>query len=208
MNGPRGRSSWHAPAGACERGMAEDPFALLEDAGAACDEAGIAYAVIGAVARNAWAPPRATADLDLAAIIPDQVTSERLVTALARRGIAVVQVAGNDAEPVPDLIRLERPAGVVRRLDILVAKTPFEVEAVTNAATFDLGGPRRVVTPEHLVVYKLIAGRPQDLEDAVEVLRTRALAGSPVPEAMLRGWAREWDIVERLEDVLRRSRPA
>src|SRR5258706_16289201 len=65
MSGPQGRSSWRAPAGGSEPGMADDPFALLGDAGAACDEAGIAYAVIGAVARNAWAPPRATADLDL-----------------------------------------------------------------------------------------------------------------------------------------------
>jgi hypothetical protein len=143
MSVPFGRSSWHVRVGGSGRAMPDDPFALLSDAGAACDEAGVAYAVIGAVARNAWAPPRATADIDLATIIPDRAANERLMAAFARRGIEVAQVAASGDEPVPDLIRLERPTGVVRRLDILVAKTPFEVEAVSTATTFDLGGPHR-----------------------------------------------------------------
>lgn len=77
---------------------------------------------------------------------------------------------------------------------------------MTRAVAVDLGGPSRVVTPEHLVVYKLIAGRPHDLDDVVEVIRTRALDGQPVGEAALRGWAREWDVLERLDEVLRRIR--
>ena len=76
--------------------MADDPFALLRDASAACGEAEVPYAVIGAVARNAWAAPRATADLDLAAIIPSRGSCERLTTALARRGIHVVQLVRDD----------------------------------------------------------------------------------------------------------------
>ncbi|MCW5892863.1 MAG: hypothetical protein KIT14_20310 [bacterium] len=186
--------------------MADDPLALLRDAGAACAEAAIRHAVIGAVARNAWATPRATADLDLAAIVPDRAACDRLVAALAARGIAVRRTAGDAADDVPDLLRLERPTGIVRRLDILPAKTPFEVEAVTLAVLADLGCSARVVTPEHLIVYKLIAGRPHDLEDIVEVIRTRELDGRPIDEGLVRRWATEWDIVERLEDVLGRDR--
>lgn len=186
--------------------MEDDPFALLRDAGAACRETGIAYAVIGAVARNAWAAPRATADIDLAALIPTRTVCDRLVAALSRRGIGLVQLAGGEGDDLPDLLRLERPAGVVRRLDILVAKTPFEREAVTTATDFELGGTHPVVGPEHLVVYKLIAARPQDLEDAAEVVRTRALDGHPIAEDTVRRWAVEWDVVDRLDDVLRRSR--
>lgn len=185
--------------------MVDDPFALLRDAGEACREQGIAYAVIGAVARNAWASPRATADLDLAALIPTRVASDRLVTALSSRGVVAVQIVGGEGEEPPDLLRLERSTGVVRRLDILIAKTSFEREAVTAATPFDLGGMHPVVGPEHLVVYKLIAGRPQDIEDAVEVVRTRALDGHPVDDVILRRWAAEWTVLDRLEEVRRRA---
>ncbi|HZP41966.1 MAG TPA: hypothetical protein VFD84_10720 [Candidatus Binatia bacterium] len=185
--------------------MVDDPFALLRDAGAACREAGVAYAVIGAVARNAWASPRATADVDLAAVIPSRVVCDRLVAALSARGFVAVQVAGGEDDEPPDLLRLERPTGVVRRLDVLVAKTAFEREAVSSAVPFDLGGMHPVVGPEHLVVYKLIAGRPQDLEDAAEVVRTRALDGRPIAEDVVRRWAAAWDVADRLDELLRRS---
>jgi len=36
---------------------------------AACETVQANYAVIGGVARNAWAPPRATTDLDLAVFV-------------------------------------------------------------------------------------------------------------------------------------------
>ncbi|HEV7731153.1 MAG TPA: hypothetical protein VGR62_03280 [Candidatus Binatia bacterium] len=188
--------------------MVDDPFALLREAGAACREAGVAYAVIGAVARNAWASPRATADLDLAALIANRAVCDRLVAGLSNRGVVVVQLAGGEGDEPPDLLRLEQPAGTVRRLDIVVAKTPFEREAVTTALPFHLGETHPVVGPEHLVVYKLIAGRPHDLEDAVEVIRTRALDGHPIDDGFVRRWAAEWEVLDRLEDVLRRSAPA
>jgi hypothetical protein len=183
----------------------EDPFALLRDTDAACVETRIRYAVIGAVARNAWAAPRATADLDIAAIVPDPPACQRLIAALATRGIVVRRLTAGEDE-VPDLLRVERATGIVRRLDILPAKTPFEIEAVTQAVSADLGGPTRVVRPEHLIVYKLIAGRPQDLEDIVEVIRTRALDHSPIDDELVRRWATVWHVVERLDDAVRRSR--
>lgn len=186
--------------------MIDDPFALLRDTVAACADAGIRTAVIGAVARNAWASPRATADLDIAAIIPDRAACDHLIAALAARGMTVRQVADAADDDVPDLLRLERATGVVRRLDVLPAKTPFEVEAVSLAVAADLGGPTLVVTPEHLIVYKLIAGRPHDVEDIVEVIRTRELDGRPIDEASVRRWAREWDVLDRLDEALRRSR--
>ena len=74
-------------------------------------------AAIGAVARNAWAAPRATADLDLAAIVPDRGACDRLTAALALREIIVRQVAGGAGDDAPDLLRLERSTGVVERLE-------------------------------------------------------------------------------------------
>jgi len=93
---------------------------------------------------------------------------------------------------------------VVRRLDLLIAKSAFEREAIGSAVVVDLGVDCLVARPEHLVVYKLIAGRPRDLGDAEDILRTRKIAGEPVDLSTVRRWAREWEVESRLEDILAR----
>jgi hypothetical protein len=47
--------------------LISDVRQLLLDAGSALETAGIAYAVIGGCARNAYAEPRATKDVDFVA---------------------------------------------------------------------------------------------------------------------------------------------
>lgn len=181
--------------------MTPDPLALLAAAVQACEEVGAGYALIGALARNVWAPPRATADVDLAVAV-EAASYASLLAALERRGVALKRtVVADPGASVPDVVLLESATGVVRRLDLLVAKTAFEREAIATATVQDVGVRCRVVQPEHLVVYKLIAGRPRDLADAEEVVRTRALAGTPVDFGVVDRWAGEWglaDLMQRL----------
>lgn len=168
----------------------------------ACDAVKAAYAVIGGVARNAWAPPRATTDLDLAIFVTPDVY-DSLIGELASVGFQPQSSASaetNDA--LPDVVLLRRPTGIVRRLDLLVAKTPFEKEAIEQAVVVDVGVPCRVVRPEHLIVYKLIAGRPRDLGDAEDVSRTRQAAGEPVDFTVVRKWANEWAVEDRLDRLV------
>jgi predicted nucleotidyltransferase len=183
--------------------MSIAPIGLLEIVVEVCVAAGVDYAVIGAIARNAWAPPRATADVDIAvAVSPEQYRG--LVTALERRGFTVKRVSAADSgDLVPDLVLLEAPPGPVRRVDLLVAKTAFEMEAIQNSIEIEIGFPCNVASPEHLVVYKLIAGRRRDLDDIIEVIKTRILAGRPVDLTLVRKWATEWKVEDRLDAALR-----
>jgi hypothetical protein len=179
------------------------PFDALSEVVAACRTANVEYAVIGAVARNAWATPRATTDLDLA-IAVTIASYARLISALSGCGFEPDRaVTAEEGDPLPDVALLRRATGTVRRLDLLIAKSEFEQEAVREAPTLDLGVSCRVVRPEHLIVYKLIAGRPRDLDDAEEVARTRTLAGNPVDFAVVRRWAIEWKVEARLYEMLR-----
>jgi len=126
----------------------------------ACEAVQAGYAVIGAVARNAWAPPRATTDLDIAVFVTVDVY-ESLIRELAAYGFEPQQaVTATPDDVLPDVVLLRRSTGTVRRLDLLVAKSAFEMEAIDQAVVVDIGIPCRVVRPEHLIVYKLIAGRP------------------------------------------------
>jgi len=59
------------------------------------------------------------------------------------------------------------------------------------------GGP--IATPDDLLVYKLVAGRPQDLADIDRMLR---LGVAPEDEAYVRRWADEWQVVDRLDAAL------
>lgn len=182
--------------------MSDDPLDLLRRVVQACELVTVPYAVIGAVARNAWAPPRATTDIDLAVAV-DAASYEALIAALAARAITVKRIVSSDpAAVVPDVALLEGPPGPVRRVDFLIAKTAFEHEAIQHSVEADIGLRCRVVRPEHLIVYKLIAGRPRDLDDATEVLRTRALAGQPVDRAAVQRWCAEWGVEERWARLL------
>jgi hypothetical protein len=182
--------------------MSEDPLALLRTVVDACDEVGVRYAVIGAVARNAWAPPRATTDLDLTASCAPAAFAA-LIAALERRALTVKRTISNDPRAaVPDIVLLEADSGVVRRLDLLIAKTPFELEAIGGAVTKEIGVACRVVRPEHLIVYKLIAGRARDLSDAEDVVQTARLTGEILDLDLIRRWTAEWGVTERLRQLL------
>lgn len=125
-----------------------------------------AYAVIGAVARNAWAPPRATTDLDLTvAARPDALDA----IANTLDAVGYRRVRGQRADPgdvLPDILIFRAQSGHPRQVDVLVAKTPFEVEVLRRARPIRVGSTDALVaTAEDLVVYKLLAGRPRDWED-------------------------------------------
>jgi predicted nucleotidyltransferase len=158
-----------------------------------------AIALIGAVARNAWAPPRATTDLDLAVS-----ASPEALTALedTLRSLGYQPVRSHRADPVDrlaDLIVLRAPTGEVRQVDLLVAKTAFESQVLERAVPVEIGGVTLpVATPEDLIVYKLVADRPRDRDDIDAILRTQARAGRRIDWAHVERWATFWSVSDRL----------
>mgnify|MGYP003393186576 CR=1 FL=1 len=76
-----------------------------------------------------------------------------------------------------------RPSGVP--IDVSLAWLPFEEEAIAAAEVREVAGVRtRVARPEDLVIYKMVAARPRDLDDIEHLLRaTKAAAASLTIEA-------------------------
>jgi hypothetical protein len=155
-------------------------------------------AVVGAVARNAWAPPRATADLDLT-VGADATVIEALHGALGELGYRRVREQQvNPSDDLPDIITYRADAPGLRQVDVLVAKTAFEVEALERAVEVPLTHrPIRVVTAEDLIVYKLIAHRSRDVEDIRAIIQTQERAGRQIDRAHIERWAAYWDISAR-----------
>ena len=82
-------------------------------------------------------------------------------------------------------------------IDLLFAVTPFEIEALGRRKSLRvLGVEVPVATPEDLFVFKLIAGRPQDMADAHRLF---ALHGTTFDLERVRRWVRDFGVEERLD---------
>ncbi|GAC1395675.1 MAG: hypothetical protein NVSMB68_12670 [Thermoanaerobaculia bacterium] len=93
-------------------------------------------------------------------------------------------------------VLLSRHAPTAIGLDVSLAYLPFEEEALGIKQARDFGGVTiDVAAPESLLVYKLIAGRPHDLDDAERLL---LLYGATVRIDRLRALMREF--AQALED--------
>lgn len=182
--------------------MSGDPAELLAALGEALAEHPGAYALIGANARNAWAPPRATTDLDLA-IAADATVLGIVQGTFEAHGYEAVRTHRADPDDtLADLVVLRSAKGSPRQIDLLVAKTAFEAEVLERSVPVEMGGVRvAVATPEDLIVYKLIAHRPRDREDIDAIRRTQARSGRPLDRAYIERWARFWGVADRLASL-------
>jgi hypothetical protein len=129
--------------------------------------------VFGAQAVAVHGFPRATADLDVTVDLAD-VAPERLVRRLESAGFAS---RFSDAE----LVRATRVMPIVHEktglpIDVVLAGPGLEQVFLDAAETHRIGRCTiPVISREHLIVTKLLAGRPKDLEDVRELI---AIAGA------------------------------
>ena len=172
---------------------------LLADALRVLEGLGIAHALIGGGARNAYAEPRATRDVDFVVEVdPEQLRA--LERALAHAGFRPATRVGGD-EAVPDLVLYRDSAG--RRIDVLFAHTDFERSALERAIVKPAQRDRdaRVVSPEDLIVYKILADRPQDRVDVIDVVRAVETSGGSIDWAYVERWCDAWEVTQRLTRI-------
>jgi hypothetical protein len=129
--------------------------------------------IIGGVAVIALGVPRLTVDID-ATVAAAALDLERLVATLGRHAIH---------PRIPDALAFARVhqvflcvhEGSGTPVDISLAWLGFEDDALRSRQTCDYAGvPIHVPRPEDLLIYKLIAARPRDIEDAEGLLALHA----------------------------------
>jgi hypothetical protein len=146
---------------------------LLEDALAALSralsEVGAPWMIIGGIAIIARGVRRFTTDID-AAVRGDAIHSDELVATLEKHEIVPrIEDALSFAQTNLVLLARHAPTGV--DLDISFAWSAFEHDALAACTPTRFGRVRvPLCLPEHLVVFKAIAGRPKDMEDAEALL--------------------------------------
>lgn len=139
---------------------------VLERVCDALNDAGIAYALIGASALAARGVARSTFDIDLLTT-DTRVLRPDLWHSLSADGIRVDIRRGDTDDPLGGVVRID--TADERPVDVILGKQAWQQRAVERAEQV-AGGPP-VVLARDLVLLKLYAGGPQDLWDVRELLR-------------------------------------
>jgi hypothetical protein len=149
------------------------PADLLAALAGALASLRVPWYVFGAQAALIWGRPRLTADVDVTVRL-DPHDPGRLVEALEGAGFR---------------LRLEADADFVRRtrvlpfvyepnglpLDVVLGGSGLEEVFLSRACPVRIGQVTiPVISPEDLIVAKILAGRPKDLDDVRGVLRERS----------------------------------
>ena len=159
---------------------------LLERISLALDEAGIPYMVVGGQAVLLYGEPRLTKDIDITL----GVTLESLgkVLALAQH---------NALNPLVDPETFTRRTLVLPcqdqqtgiRVDFIFSFSPYEAQALERVRMVKMGSVQvKFASPEDLIIHKVIAGRPRDLEDVKSVL----IKNPKIDLTYVRQWLREF----------------
>jgi hypothetical protein len=177
---------------------AEQRFlSALRALGNSLREFGAPWLVIGGVAVIAAGVPRLTADIDATIWAPGTDPEALLDLLRIHRIVPRISDAITFAKERQVLLVQHEPSGVP--VDLSLAWLPFEEEAIRYGVAADYAGvPTRLPRPEDLIIYKLVAARSRDLDDAEKLL---LLYGGSLDIARIRRVIREF--AEALEDTAR-----
>ncbi len=163
----------------------------------------ISYAIMGGLAVRALALPRPTNDVDITISIPAEEIAE-LLRQLVVEGIEVPQAYQHgwlDRVAGMPLIKLKTYLDTEHAvdLDVFVAESEFQTSLLARRISADFDDRKIwIVTPEDLILLKLIADRPRDQIDVTDILFIQG----QLDEAYLKRWAAELSITDRLDRAL------
>ena len=160
---------------------------LLARLGRALDDAGLPYMVIGGQAVLRYGEPRLTRDIDVTlGVAPDQLSD--VLAAVGPLGLRPL------VEPEPFVSETlvlpceEGTTGV--RVDLVFSLPGYERTAMGRTEAVEVGGGVvRFASVEDLLVHKLVAGRPRDVEDVRGILLRQPGADLDY----VRRWTAEFD---------------
>lgn len=134
-------------------------------------ERGVQWYLFGAQAAIVWGSPRLSADVDVTASL-DRAGLDGFIGTMRNHGFDIV--FGD-----PEFIDRTRVIPFVHRhsrmpLDVVLSGPGLEEEFLQRALSVDVAGTLvPVISPEDLIVTKILAGRPKDVEDIRGVIHER-----------------------------------
>ncbi len=175
---------------------------LLERIAQVLDEGAVRYMVIGGQAVLLYGEPRLTKDIDVTL----DVSPERLSTVLPLLDAMGLEPLVDPEPFVQETMVLPcQHAETGIRVDLIFSFSPYEQGAMERVHLVELGRTQvRFASPEDIIVHKIVAGRPRDLEDVKSILSKNPGVDQPYVRHWLREYGEALDapLVKRLDQAL------
>ena len=171
---------------------------ILSSIGVSLKKRDIPYMIIGGQAVLLYGEPRLTRDIDITLGVNVDHLDELL---------AVVQEL--TLKPLPKDLKsfvrqtmvlpaLDETTGI--RVDFIFSFTPYETEAIKRAKKIKIMDREvNFASPEDLIIHKIFAGRPRDIED----VRTVLLKNPDIDVQYIRKWLKEFDLFSEKKEFLK-----
>ena len=156
------------------------------------------YMIIGGQAVLLYGEPRLTRDIDITL----GVNIEHLNKLLAAVKELSLKVIPKDKDSFVKetmvLPTIEEATGI--RVDFIFAFTPYEIHAIKRVKKVIIMGQEvAFASPEDLIIHKIFAGRPRDMED----VRFIIIKNPGIDRKYIRNWLREVEVsTEEKKDYL------
>jgi len=160
------------------------------------------YAVMGGLAVRVYGIPRPTYDLDFTVAIgrdrlPELYQSLRALGFTIPEAYAAGWVDRVAGMPVVKARLYLEGYGV--DVDMFLAESPFQQELLARRRREQVeDAPIWVVSPEDLILLKLLSHRPRDVADIGDILFTQG----QLDQTYMRHWADQLGVLDKLEQVL------
>ncbi len=161
---------------------------ILSRIGATLQRHGLPYMIIGGQAVLLYGEPRLTRDIDITLGVDIDKLDE--LHAVARE-LSLKPIPKDLADFVKETMvfpAIDEITGI--RVDFVFSYTPYETQAIQRAKKVLIKGQEVCfASPEDVIIHKIFAGRPRDLED----VRTIVLKNPHLDLPYIRDWLTEFD---------------
>ena len=159
-----------------------DAFALAMRLARALDDAGVPYAIGGALAFGVWGDPRGTHDVDINLFIEHHALDDAL-NVLEGAGMTIDREAARVADRGGDVIVGWHSC---MRVDLFTPNIPFAWEAKNRVVRVrGPAGEAAYLSAESIAVFKLMFFRPKDILDVQKLIEVQ---GDALDVRYVRDW--------------------
>ena len=144
---------------------------VLRTLAAAMAERDLPWYLFGAQAAIVWGSPRLSADVDVTVAIEPAIV-DSFVETMRRHGFDLTFSDSEFLARTRVLLFVHRSTHMP--LDVVLAGPGLEEDFLRRAISVDVDGTHiPVISPEDLIIAKILAGRPKDIEDVRSVVHER-----------------------------------
>lgn len=153
------------------------------------DKSNLPYMIIGGYAVLYYGEPRVTRDIDITLGVGIERQNDVLKIPETLGLKILVDDPSSFIKEYMVLPVLEESSGI--KIDFIFSFTPYEQEAIKRAKEVDIEGVKvRIASVEDLMIHKIFAGRPRDIEDVKNIL----LKKKSFDKGYITKWLKQFDV--------------